>query len=173
MPNLNPTPAGSASASLLIESNRQQVNAPAAAEAVQRPQAITLSTGEQIQLENYTVKKGDTLWDIAGVKMGNPNNWPVLFALNKDKIINPDLIHPGQVLSIPSAIKIAPSVPAQPLPNPVDGPPAPQESAPVQPVVEPVQPTAAAEESFTPSQPAQIENHSAEQGPVLTIENQE
>ena len=33
---------------------------------------------------------------------GNANAWPKIFDANKDKIKNPDLIHPGQVLKIPA-----------------------------------------------------------------------
>lgn len=145
MPNVLPNPAGAASASLVIDANRQSTAQPASpTQAVQSPQAVTLSTGEQVHLENYTVKKGDTLWDIAGVKMGNPNNWPVLFALNKAQISNPNLIHPGQVLMVPQKIQVAPTVPQQPMPSP----------EPVAPPVTPAAPSAVAEEVITPSQPA-------------------
>jgi nucleoid-associated protein YgaU len=35
----------------------------------------------------YTVKPGDTLWDIAGKELGNPFRWPELFKHNnKDAV---------------------------------------------------------------------------------------
>ncbi|MGA1861926.1 LysM peptidoglycan-binding domain-containing protein [Deferribacter thermophilus] len=50
--------------------------------------------------ENYTVKKGDTLWDISGKYYGNYFLWPILWKYNTD-INNPDLIFPKQKLIIP------------------------------------------------------------------------
>lgn len=130
MPNVKASPAGNASASLAAESSRKP-KAPSVATEVQSPKALTLATGEQVQLESYTVRKGDTLWDIAGVKMGNPNNWPILFALNKDKIKNPDMIHPGQVLTVPTRMPAAaPAAPA--VGQPVDMSPAAEEPIPPQ-----------------------------------------
>jgi len=51
----------------------------------------------------HVVKKGECLWYIAGYKeiYANPLKWPLIYKANKDKIKNPDLIYPGQVLSIP------------------------------------------------------------------------
>lgn len=50
----------------------------------------------------YTVVEGDTLWDIAGAQLGDVNRWPEIYALNMDTIgANPDLIFPGQVLTLP------------------------------------------------------------------------
>jgi len=49
----------------------------------------------------YTVKKGDTLWAIAKKYYGNGSQYPQIFNANKDKISNPNLIYPGQVLTIP------------------------------------------------------------------------
>jgi len=49
------------------------------------------------------VVKGDTLYDIAGKTLGDVNRWPEIYNLNKDKIENPDLIYPGQVLKLPAS----------------------------------------------------------------------
>jgi hypothetical protein len=49
----------------------------------------------------YVVKKGDTLWKIAGKVYGNPLKWPRIYRANKDKIKNPNRIYPNQVLVIP------------------------------------------------------------------------
>jgi nucleoid-associated protein YgaU len=48
-----------------------------------------------------TVKAGDSLSKIAKRELGDANKWRVIFDANRDKISNPDLIHPGQVLNIP------------------------------------------------------------------------
>jgi hypothetical protein len=50
----------------------------------------------------YSVRRGDTLYDIARRLLGNPNRWPEIYERNRDKIEDPDLIYPGQVLRIPA-----------------------------------------------------------------------
>lgn len=49
----------------------------------------------------YTVVKGDTLSKIAKTFYGNANQWKTIFEANRDQLTNPDLIKPGQVLTIP------------------------------------------------------------------------
>ena len=49
----------------------------------------------------YTVQSGDTLSGIAQRFYGNAHKWPEIHAANKDKISNPNLIYPGQTLTIP------------------------------------------------------------------------
>jgi tetratricopeptide (TPR) repeat protein len=49
----------------------------------------------------------DCLWNIAGKQQiyGDPYKWPILYAANREKLenpANPDLIHPGMILDIPS-----------------------------------------------------------------------
>jgi nucleoid-associated protein YgaU len=49
----------------------------------------------------YTVKSGDSLSKIAKAHYGDASEWKRIFEANKDKINNPDLIHPGQEFTIP------------------------------------------------------------------------
>jgi LysM repeat protein len=49
----------------------------------------------------YTVVKGDCLWNISFSFYGKGSLWPKIFDANRDKISNPNLIYPGQVLVIP------------------------------------------------------------------------
>jgi nucleoid-associated protein YgaU len=50
----------------------------------------------------YTVQKGDTLSAIAKREYGDANEWRRIFEANRDTVKDPDLIHPGQQLTIPS-----------------------------------------------------------------------
>jgi nucleoid-associated protein YgaU len=51
----------------------------------------------------YTVKAGDSLSKIAQRELGDASKWHAIYDANRDKISNPDLIHPGQVLTMPNA----------------------------------------------------------------------
>jgi hypothetical protein len=54
--------------------------------------------------EKYTIKKGDTLWDISGKFYEDNFKWPIIWKYNK-YITNPDLIYPKENLMIPIIIK--------------------------------------------------------------------
>jgi hypothetical protein len=48
--------------------------------------------------DSYTVKRGDTLWDISKLFLKSPWRWPELWGMNLDQFRNPHLIYPGQLL---------------------------------------------------------------------------
>ena len=53
--------------------------------------------------KTYTVKSGDSLWKIAASLLGDGSKWNKIYEANKTVIGgNPNLIQPGQVLTIPS-----------------------------------------------------------------------
>lgn len=49
----------------------------------------------------YTVATGDSLSKIAQREYGDASKWHAIYEANRDKIKDPDLIHPGQVLTLP------------------------------------------------------------------------
>jgi len=61
------------------------------------------STAQTGGRQTYTVKSGDSLSKIAKHIYGDANKWHVIYEANRDKIKNPDLIHPGQEFTIPDA----------------------------------------------------------------------
>ena len=77
----------------------QQLVIPAAIYSASTTPSTTPQTGKG--LGQYTVLSGDTLSGIAAYAYGNGNAWWGIYQANTDKIYNPDLIFPGQVLAIP------------------------------------------------------------------------
>lgn len=51
--------------------------------------------------KTYTVKAGDSLWAIAAKYYGSGAQYAKIYNANTDQISNPNLIYPGQVLTIP------------------------------------------------------------------------
>jgi nucleoid-associated protein YgaU len=65
--------------------------------------AASQSTGTIGSRKTYVVVKGDSLSKIAQREYGDANKWRTIFEANKDLINDPDLIYPGQELTIPGA----------------------------------------------------------------------
>lgn len=72
---------------------QQQATANKVAEA-----GIPLSELAANAPDSYTVKRGDTLWDISKLFLKSPWRWPELWGMNKAAVRNPHLIYPGQIL---------------------------------------------------------------------------
>ena len=62
----------------------------------------TLPTPEPEE-QTYTIVSGDSLSKIAKHFYGDASKWRQIFEANRDVIKDPDLIHPGKTIKIPSA----------------------------------------------------------------------
>ena len=67
---------------------------------------------DSTQEVTHTVRKGDTLWDLAQTYLKNPFRWPDIFRRNTDIVKNPHWIYPGEVIRIPVS-EVRPEVATQ------------------------------------------------------------
>jgi nucleoid-associated protein YgaU len=56
----------------------------------------------EVEVRSYTVIAGDSLSKIAKREYGDAQKWRQIYEANRDQIKDPDLIYPGQVLTIPA-----------------------------------------------------------------------
>jgi hypothetical protein len=85
--------ASTASAVNLPITEQQRSTAQKAAQ-----QGVPLSELVTNAPDTYTIKRGDTLWDISKLFLKSPWRWPELWGMNMQDIRNPHLIYPGQLL---------------------------------------------------------------------------
>ena len=89
-----------------------------AAVAATAPAALLAQPAVQAEGGEHVVRRGDTLWHLAGRCLGDPFRWPELHQANTAVVANPHLIYPGERLQMPcgtpaDATATAPAADAQ------------------------------------------------------------
>ncbi len=80
----------------------KQAPAAATAEAEAAPETPEAApSAPQTESRFYTIQKGDTLWKIAAEAYGNGARYTEIFEANREVILDPDKIYPGQKIRIP------------------------------------------------------------------------
>src|SRR6266540_5612006 len=90
-----------------LMSQRALGQAPRAADSLRVSDSVAIvdSTPEV----THTVRKGDTLWDIARTYLKDPFRWPEVLRRNTGVVENPHWIYPGESRRIP-ATEVRPDV---------------------------------------------------------------
>ncbi|MEB3203300.1 MAG: glucosaminidase domain-containing protein [Candidatus Sericytochromatia bacterium] len=93
---------------------------------------VTLAAGQtvgyahldQVQAApgSAVVQIGEGLVGLAQRTLGDASRWPEIFAMNRDQILNPEVILPGMVLRLPTGPRPTQPVPAPAPPAPIPAP---------------------------------------------------
>ena len=87
----------------IAEKKRLEEEAAARAKAEEEARRKAEQPAAEALPGNYQVQRGDYLWRIAGMDKIYQGSkfWPLIYDANRSQIQNPDLIYPGQTLTIP------------------------------------------------------------------------
>jgi LysM repeat protein len=104
-----------------VDLNRAASRLEGESQEVVSPDAPSRATPGGPAPETYTVKRGDTLWDLSSKFLDSPWYWPKLWSYNPE-IANPNWIYPGNPIRFYAGGEQAP-VRVAPAPVPVAGEP--------------------------------------------------
>jgi nucleoid-associated protein YgaU len=86
-----------------VSARQVKVDLPAQKAYVPPPAPVPVRADNRVMPRTYTVVKGDSLSKIAAAQLGSSSRWREIYDLNKSVIGgNPNLIHPGQVYTLPT-----------------------------------------------------------------------
>ena len=68
---------------------------------------------QTIPASTHTVRRTDTLYDLAEAVWADPFLWPILFQANEDRTPDPDYLRPGQTIRIPEWVTVESGLTAQ------------------------------------------------------------
>lgn len=120
----------------------------------------------QPQGREHVVRRGDTLWDLAGFYLNNPFLWGLIYDANRETVEDPHWIYPSERLRIPPLPPAVPSQTAGPPAAPAETPNAPVSAAPEGAAAEP----GAGAEPQPGAQPAVPAAGAAETGRDMPVE---
>lgn len=84
----------------------------------QRPSDVpTLEQPAAQERATHEVRRGDTLWDLAGRYMRDSFRWPELFQANTNVVEDPHWIYPGEILALPDGARVALGTPRMAVPD--------------------------------------------------------
>jgi len=123
-PGAEPAPAAAAPDGGPVDLNRAAARLEGESVEVVSPDAAARAQPGGPPPETYTVKRGDTLWDLSGKFLDSPWYWPKLWSYNPE-IANPNWIYPGNPIRFyaggeqaPVRVGPAPVAAAEPLQAP-------------------------------------------------------